>query len=51
MQPKETRSKNTEENTGIIPDPQTDTEIVEPTPPQDHQPSITDSQIDRELSS
>ena len=32
----------------MIPDSQQDPEVVEPTPPQDHQPSLTDSEIDKE---
>ena len=32
----------------MIPDSQQDPEVVEPTPPQDYQSSLTDSEIDKE---
>ena len=32
----------------MVPDSQQDPEVIEPTPPQDHQPSLTDSEIDKE---
>ena len=32
----------------MVPDSQPDPEVVETTPPQDHQPSLTDSEIDKE---
>ena len=37
-----------QEDSSVISDSQQDPEVVEPTPPQDHQPSLTDSEIDKE---
>ena len=32
----------------MVSDSQQDPEVIEPTPPQDHQPSLTDSEVDKE---
>ena len=48
-QSEEKKNNSTEqEDSSVIPDSQQDPEVVEPTPPQDHQPSLTDSEIDKE---
>ena len=48
-QSEEKKNNSTEqEDSSVIPDSQQDPEVVEPTPPQDHQPSLTDSEIDQE---
>ena len=48
-QSEENKNNDTEqEDSSVIPDSQQDPEIVEPTPPQDHQLSLTDSEIDKE---
>ena len=48
-QSEENKNNSTEqEDSSVIPDSQQDPEVVEPTPPQDHQPSLTDSEIDKE---
>ena len=45
----EKKNNSTEqEDSSVIPDSQQDPEVIEPTPPQDHQPSLTDSEIDKE---
>ena len=47
-QSKENKNNSTEqEDSSVVPDSQQDPEVVEPTP-QDHQPSLTDSEIDKE---
>ena len=48
-QSEEKKKNSTEqEDSSVVPDYQQDPEVVEPTPPQDHQPSLTDSEIDKE---
>ena len=48
-QSEEKKKNSTEqEDSSVIPDSQQDPEVIEPTPPQDHQPSLTDSEIDKE---
>ena len=48
-QSEENKNKDTEqEDPIVISDSQQDPEVVEPTPPQGHQPSLTDSEIDKE---
>ena len=48
-QSEEKKNNSTEqEDSSVVPDSQQDPEVVEPTPPQDHQPSLTDSEIDKE---
>ena len=48
-QSEEKKKNSTEqEDSSAVPDSQQDPEVVEPTPPQDHQPSLTDSEIDKE---
>ena len=48
-QSEEKKNNSTEqEDSSVIPDSQQDPEVIEPTPPQDHQPSLTDSEIDKE---
>ena len=43
------QNKDTEqEDLIVVSDSQQDPEIVQPMPPQDHQPSLTDSEIDKE---
>ena len=46
----EEKKKNSteQEDSSVVPDSQQDPEVVETTPPQDHQPSLTDSEIDKE---
>ena len=48
-QSEEKKNNSTEqEDSSVIPDSQQDPEVIEPTPPQDHQPSLADSEIDKE---
>ena len=48
-QPEENKNNSIEqEDSSVIPDSQQDPEVVEPTPPQGHQMSPTDSEIDKE---
>ena len=48
-QSEEKKKNSTEqEDSSVVPDSQQDSEVIEPTPPQDHQPSLTDSEIDKE---
>ena len=46
----EEKKKNStkQEDSSVVPDSQQDPKVVEPTPPQDHQPSLTDSEINKE---
>ena len=48
-QSEENKNNSTEqEDSSVVTDSQQDPEVVEPTPPQDHQPLLTDSEIDKE---
>ena len=48
-QSEDKKNNSTEqEDSSVIPDSQKDPEVIEPIPPQDHQPSLTDSEIDKE---
>ena len=48
-QSEEKKKNSTEqEDSSAVPDSQQDPEVVETTPPQDHQTSLTDSEIDKE---
>ena len=42
------KSSTEQEDSSVVPDSQQDPEVIEPTPPQDHQPSLTDSEVDKE---
>ena len=42
------KSSTEQEDSSAVPDSQQDPEVIEPTPPQDHQPSLTDSEVDKE---
>ena len=45
----EKKKSSTEwEDSSAVPDSQQDPEVIEPTPPQDHQPSLTDFKVDKE---
>ena len=47
--PEEKKNNSTgQEDSIVIPDSQQNPEVIEPTPPQDHQPSLTNSEIDKE---
>ena len=49
MKSKEVKKKDKEEEEPVdIPDSLSDPEVVELTPPQDHQPSLTNSKIETE---
>ena len=49
-QSEEKKKNSTEqEHSSVIPDSQQDPEVIEPTPPQDHQPSLTDSEFDKKI--
>ena len=45
---KKKKNSTEQEDSSVVPDSQQDPEVVETTPPQDHQPSLTDSEIDKE---
>ena len=45
---KKKNNSTEQEDSSVVPDSQQDPEVIEPTPPQDHQPSLTDSEIDKE---
>ena len=48
-QPTEKKKSSTEqEDSSLVPDSQQDPEVIEPTPPQDHLSSLTDSEVDKE---
>ena len=48
-QSEEKKKNSTEqEDSSVVPDSQQNPEVIETTPPQDHQPSLTDSEIDKE---
>ena len=47
-QSEEKKNSKEQEDSSVVPDSQQDPEVIEPTPPQDHQPSLTDSEIDKE---
>ena len=47
-QSEEKKNSTEQGDSSVVPDSQQDPEVIEPTPPQDHQPSLTDSEIDKE---
>ena len=42
------KNSTEQEDSSAVPDSQQDPEVIEPTPLQDHQPSLTDSEVDKE---